>query len=223
MRICLLGPPGAGKGTQGGLIDKLLGVPEISTGVIFRKAISEGTELGRLADSLINKGNLVPDEVVWELVRERLSQPDCTNGYILDGFPRTIAQADLLGASEFAPQAVINLVLGDDDVMRRILGRMVCSSCGSVWNVSMVPVAPGQADPACPKCGGQLFRREDDTVKTVLKRLVVYRELTQPLIEYYRKGGLIVDIDGSDEPAAVFLRIKDALQKSGFISIPGAG
>ncbi len=209
MRICLLGPPGAGKGTQGKLIAELLGVPVISTGEIFRKAISEDTDLGRLADSLINRGNLVPDEVVWELVRKRLSQPDCKYGYILDGFPRTIAQADLLEVSEFAPQVVINIVLRDSDVMDRILGRVVCRNCGSIWNVSMLP--GGKLAKICPKCGGELGRREDDTEDTVIKRLKVYREQTKPLIDYYRKSGHILDIDGTGEPVMVFRRIKNAL------------
>ncbi len=188
MKLIFLGAPGAGKGSQATLIKEAYSIPHISTGDIFRANIKGGTELGRLAKSYMDKGELVPDSVVIDIVKDRLIQPDCANGYILDGFPRTVAQADAL-AEVTSIDAVINLVVDNEIIIRRIAGRRMCP-CGEGYNTATL-----KGPEVCPKCGAALYQREDDKEETVKNRLAVYDKETAPLIEYYRAKKLLIDID----------------------------
>ena len=197
MRTILLGPPGAGKGTQAETIVKEFSIPHISTGDIFRYNIKEGTALGKKAKEYMDQGLLVPDELTIELVKDRLLQSDCQNGFLLDGFPRTIAQADALGSAlksmNQALDCVINIVVSSDLLINRAVGRRVCKDCGQTYHMTFNrPIKEG----ICDKCKGELMQRKDDTEETVSKRISVYREQTEPLIEYYTKKGIIVNIDG---------------------------
>ena len=188
MKLILLGAPGAGKGTQATLIKEAYSIPHISTGDIFRANIKGGTELGRLAKNYIDKGELVPDSVVIDIVKDRLMEADCANGFILDGFPRTVAQADAL-ATFTDIDAVINLVVDSDVIIRRIAGRRMCA-CGETYNTATL-----KGSEICAKCGGKLYQREDDREETVKNRLAVYEKETAPLIAYYRDKKLLIDID----------------------------
>lgn len=212
MRAVLLGPPGAGKGTQAvKLVDKY-GVPQISTGDIFRKNIKEGTELGRKAQEYMNAGGLVPDELVVDLVKDRLMQDDCKNGYLLDGFPRTIFQAEQL--DKFLEEqgqkldAVINFEVGHDTLIKRLTGRRVCKECGAGYHITGLP--PKVAG-ICDKCGGELEQRKDDTVETAENRIVVYNESTAPLIDYYKKNGKLMNFDAEQDHTVVFKEIVKAI------------
>jgi len=187
--IVLLGAPGAGKGSQAVLISKEYGVPHISTGDIFRRNIKEQTELGKLAQSYMDRGALVPDEVVIDLVKSRLCEDDAQNGYVLDGFPRTLAQAEALDKVTHIDIA-INILADYDVIVKRLSGRRVCT-CGETYHTSKI----GDCK-TCAKCGGELFIREDDKPETVKARLEVYDKQTAPLIGYYAAKGLLVDIDG---------------------------
>jgi adenylate kinase len=196
VRLVLVGPPGAGKGTQAEFIADHFGVPKISTGDIFRANVSGGTDLGRLARKYMDAGDLVPDEVTNAMVRDRLAQPDATDGFLLDGFPRNVAQADELNGilDELgAPLSVVlDLDVDFDEVVKRLSGRRVCKKCGHVWHVEFD--APSTAG-ICDKCGGELFQRDDDQPATVRHRLEVYHVQTEPLIEFYRGVGKLVAID----------------------------
>ena len=212
MRAVLLGPPGAGKGTQAVKLVEKYGVPQISTGDIFRKNIKEGTELGKKAQEYMNAGQLVPDELVVDLVKDRLMQDDCKNGYLLDGFPRTILQAQKL--DEFLQEqgqeldAVINFNVGHDTLIQRLTGRRVCKQCGAGYHI--VGMKP-KVDGICDKCGGELEQRKDDTVETAENRIVVYNESTAPLIEYYRQTGKLMDFDAEKDHTVVFTEIVKAI------------
>lgn len=195
MNIVLLGAPGAGKGTQGEFISEYLSIPTISTGNIIREALKSGTELGLKAKSYINSGELVPDEIVIEIIKERLADGDCKNGFILDGFPRTIEQAVALGEMGIIIDKVLDFDVSDNVIMKRMSGRRVCSSCGSSYH--MENNKPKEAG-LCDKCKGTLIQREDDQPETVKKRLMVYREKTKPLEEYYRKTGKLAIINGNN-------------------------
>ena len=205
MRAVLLGPPGAGKGTQAVRLVEKYGVPQISTGDIFRKNIKEGTELGKKAQEYMNAGGLVPDELVVDLVKDRLMQDDCANGYLLDGFPRTIAQAEQL--DEFLKEqgtkldAVINFEVGYDTLMERLTGRRLCKVCGASYHIKNFPP---KTDGVCDKCGGELIQRDDDTEETARKRIEVYEESTAPLIEYYTKSGDLKNFDAEKDAKEVF-------------------
>ena len=190
MNAIFLGPPGAGKGTQAQRVCAALNIPQISTGDILRRAIKEGTETGKKAKSYIDAGQLVPDEVVIAIVRERLAQPDCQKGYILDGFPRTVPQAEALDT--FARiDRVIELDVEDQVLVERISGRRVCVKCGATYHVSML-----KGEKHCAACGEELIQRPDDKAETVLNRLKVYKDQTAPLIGYYEGKGLLVKIAG---------------------------
>lgn len=205
MNVVFLGPPGAGKGTQAVRVCERLGIPQISTGDILRKAIREQTETGLKAKSYIDQGLLVPDEVVIDIVRERLAMPDCQNGYILDGFPRTVPQAQALAG--FARiDAVIDIEVSDEQLVARLSGRRVCPACGATFHVSGLG---GRTD--CDKCGAGLVQRDDDKAETVLNRLNVYHAQTAPLIDYYGSQGLLKTVDGSQPLDDCFAAILRAL------------
>ena len=197
MRAILLGPPGAGKGTQAETIVNEFSIPHISTGDIFRKNIKEGTALGKKAKEFMDQGKLVPDDLTVELVKDRLLQDDCKNGFLLDGFPRTIYQADALeDALKSMNQSldyVINIIVRKELLVERAVGRRVCKDCGQTYHMSSnKPSKEG----ICDNCGAELMQRKDDTEETVANRINVYREQTEPLIDYYTKKGIIVNIDG---------------------------
>jgi adenylate kinase len=204
MRTILLGPPGAGKGTQAETIVKEFSIPHISTGDIFRSNIKEGTSLGKKAKEYMDQGLLVPDELTVELVKDRLLNDDCKNGFLLDGFPRTIAQADALeGALKSMNQHldyVVNIEVDSNLLITRAVGRRVCKDCGQTYHMTFnKPSKEG----ICDKCGGELLQRKDDTEETVSKRISVYQEQTAPLIEYYSNKGILVNINGEKPIAEV--------------------
>ncbi len=196
MNLILVGPPGAGKGTQGEILSKKLGIDTISTGAMLRAAIKNGTEVGKLAKSYIDEGKLVPDEVMIRLVKERLSEPDCANGFILDGFPRTTAQAEALSESGVKIDKVLSIELADDVIVERLSARRECSKCAAPYH--MVFNRP-KVEGICDKCGGELIRRADDNPETIKNRLKVYHEQTEPIKEYYDKLGLLVKAYGQEE------------------------
>ena len=205
MNLIFLGPPGAGKGTQAVRVCEQLGIPQISTGDILRRAIKNETPTGLNAKSYIDKGQLVPDSVVIDIVRERLVQDDCKNGYLLDGFPRTVAQAEALEG--FAKiDAVVDIDVSDEKLVARLSGRRVCLSCGGTYHVSQL-----NGSMTCAKCGNELIQRADDKAETVLSRLTVYHAQTEPLIDFYTQRGLIKQVDGSKPMDECYAAIMAAL------------
>ncbi|MDD7175427.1 MAG: adenylate kinase [Clostridiales bacterium] len=205
MNVIFLGPPGAGKGTQAVRVCERLGIPQISTGDILRRAIKEQTPTGLAAKAYIDKGELVPDSVVIDIVRERLAAKDCENGYILDGFPRTVPQAQALAT--FAKiDAVIDIEVSDEKLTERLSGRRVCLSCGGTYHVSRL-----NGSTTCEKCGATLIQRDDDKAETVLSRLKVYHAQTAPLIDFYAEQGLLKAVDGSQPMDDCFSAILSAL------------
>jgi adenylate kinase len=215
MRLILLGPPGAGKGTQAKLLMDTLGVPQVSTGDILRQALADGTEMGRKAKSFMEQGALVPDEVVIGIIEERLRKSDCARGYILDGFPRTLPQAEALSRALRPLSASLDKVLSvevpEEDLIRRLAGRRVCRDCGYMFHVD---THPPRESGVCDKCGGALYQRDDDKEDTIRHRLRVYREQTQPLIAYYDKMGLLRRIDGRGAIEEISQRIHHALGRA---------
>ncbi|KIH77124.1 Adenylate kinase [Geoalkalibacter ferrihydriticus] len=197
MKLILLGPPGAGKGTQAKMLTERFGIPQISTGDILRAAVAAGTDMGLKAKAFMDQGGLVPDEVVIGIVGDRLQESDCDPGFILDGFPRTVPQADALGEvlSELGKDldAVVSLTVDEEMLVERLTGRRTCSACGKGFHVRFDP--PGTAG-ICDVCGGSLVQRDDDREETIRRRLKVYREQTAPLIGYYRDKGLLQEVDG---------------------------
>lgn len=216
MNLVLLGPPGAGKGTQAERLSGLYGIPHISTGDIFRENLNAGTELGLEAKGYMDRGELVPDEVVIGIVEERLAREDCGRGFILDGFPRTVAQADALKemlASLGRPlQHVVNVQVPDEVVVERLTARRTCRSCGNICHLEFDP--PRQ-EGTCDDCGGDLYCRDDDNEETVRTRLEEYKAKTRPLIDYYRREGLLRDIDGSAGMEEVLQAIQVVLEGRG--------
>jgi adenylate kinase len=196
MNIVLLGPQGSGKGTQAKFISKKFNIPHISTGDIFRKNIKEETELGKLASSYINKGELVPDEVTNKLVESRIKEDDCKEGYILDGFPRNLSQAKFLDSITKISHAV-DIEIPDEEVIFRLEGRRTCTNkeCGAIYNVNTSPKPKNENK--CDKCGSDLFQRDDDKPEAIKKRLEIYHNETSPLIAYYEKKGVLIKIDGT--------------------------
>ena len=196
MRLVLVGPPGAGKGTQAEFIAENFNIPKISTGDIFRANVSGGTDLGKLAKKYMDAGDLVPDEVTIAMVRDRLAQDDAKAGFLLDGFPRTIGQANeldqILDELGLALDVVLDLEVDNEEVVRRLSGRRLCKRCGHVWHIEFDP--PKVAD-ICDKCGGELYHRDDDYPETVRHRLDVYAQQTRPLIEFYDGRGQLVGMD----------------------------
>lgn len=191
MKLILLGAPGAGKGTQAERLSKALDIPTISTGNMLRAAVRDGTPTGLKARAYMDAGQLIPDEVVMGIVAERLLQPDCENGYILDGVPRTITQAEALEAVGIQFDAVISLEVSDETILQRMAGRRVCESCGSSYHVTAVPP---MREGICDLCGGRLVRRKDDELETVKSRLEVYHRETEPLKDFYKQRGLLHSI-----------------------------
>ncbi len=212
MKIIMLGAPGAGKGTQAKMIAEKFNIPHISTGDIFRANIKNGTELGKKAKEYMDKGQLVPDELTVEILLDRVAKDDCQNGYVLDGFPRTIPQADVLDKEltklgdkvDFA----INVDVPDENIVKRMSGRRACLKCGATYHIEHIP--PKQ-EGICDKCGSELVQRDDDKPETVLNRLSVYHEQTQPLIEYYDNKKILKNVDGTKDMQEVFSDIVDIL------------
>ena len=205
MNIILLGAPGAGKGTQASKISAAYNLPHISTGDIFRENIKNQTPIGVLAKSFIDKGQLVPDEVTCKIVEERISRADCANGYMLDGFPRTIAQAEALDKIAKI-DLVINIDVDHSLLMDRLCGRRVCKDCGESYHISRLG---DKTD--CARCGGELYQRKDDNPETVQSRLRVYNAQTSPLIEYYTKKGILFNVVGNTTPEDVFEKVSEKL------------
>lgn len=212
LRAVLLGPPGAGKGTQAVRLVEKYEIPHISTGDIFRKNIKEGTELGKKAQEYMNAGALVPDELVVNLVKDRLQQDDCKNGFLLDGFPRTIFQAEkldeFLSESNLKMDIVINLKVEKEALIKRLTGRRVCKDCGASYHIVNIPP---KKEGVCDICGGELIQRKDDNIETVENRINVYEEQTAPLIGYYKEAGSLVDFDGEASLDEVFDAIVQAI------------
>ena len=214
MRLVLVGPPGAGKGTQAQFIASHFAIPKISTGEIFRANVSEGTELGLEARKYMDAGDLVPDEVTIAMVKDRLGHDDARTGFLLDGFPRTVRQAEvldeLLDPMSAPLDVVLELVVDDDEVVRRLSGRRTCHQCGHVWHVDFDP--PTTPD-ACDRCGGELFQRDDDSEDTIRHRLEVYADQTSPLIGYYGDKGLLRGVDATGPVEDVTERAINALRR----------
>jgi adenylate kinase len=213
MRLVLVGPPGAGKGTQAQFVAALLSVAQISTGDIFRANVSQGTPLGKQAREYMDAGDLVPDEITVAMVQDRLSEPDAARGFLLDGFPRTVPQAiqldDLLVELQAKLDVVLELVVDDGEVIRRLSGRRTCRSCGHIWHVDFDP--PTQ-EGICDNCAGELFQRDDDQPETIRHRLEVYYDQTAPLVGYYAERGILVGIDAMGPVDDVTERASAALR-----------
>ena len=208
MRIVMLGAPGAGKGTQAKKLIEKHGIPQISTGDLLRAAVKEGTELGKQAKVIMDKGELVTDSIVLGMVKERLSQPDCKKGYILDGFPRNTAQAEaldrMLDEMGMAMTAAVSVDVPADDLIKRLTGRRTCKVCGQMFNIYFsAPKTEGK----CDKCGGELFQRDDDNEETIKNRLKVYEAQTAPLIDYYSKKGINHSVNGTGDMDAIFAEV----------------
>lgn len=212
LNIVLLGPPGAGKGTQAEKIVKKYGIPQISTGDIFRANIKNGTDLGKKAKEYMDKGELVPDELVVDLVKDRLEQDDCKEGFMLDGFPRTVFQAEELDKIMLAKKMkitdVLNINVAPEKLIDRIAGRRVCKSCGATYNINTKPTS---AEGVCDNCGGEVYQRADDNRETVENRINVYFSQTAPLIEYYENTGVLSSINGDQAMDDVFSEIEKIL------------
>ncbi len=208
MNIVFLGPPGAGKGTQAKRITERYGIPQISTGDMFREHLSKGTELGKKAKEYMEKGQLVPDEIVLSMVEERLKQPDCEKGFILDGFPRTVPQAEALDEmlAKWGKKIdyAIAIEVPDEELVKRLTGRRTCKKCGMMYHVIF---KPPKEEGKCDACGGELYQRADDNEETVRNRLKVYHESTAPLIDYYEKKGVLHRVDGMGSIDEIFERI----------------
>ncbi len=209
MNLILLGPPGAGKGTMAFKLKETYKLPHISTGDLFRAAIKNQTELGKKVKTIIDAGDLVPDELTSAIVEEKLNEKECSQGFILDGFPRTIPQAEAL--KNFASiDKVINFTISEEEVIRRLSGRRVCRSCGESYHTEFIPPAK---EGRCDKCAGELYTRDDDKIEAIKNRLSVYNASTAPLIEFYEKEGLIENVDSSPAPEEVFSNLKNLLSK----------
>lgn len=209
--VIMLGPPGSGKGTQTKLLSEDLAIPQISTGDLFRFNMKENTPLGLKAKGFVNSGKLVPDDLVLEMVDDRVKQPDCKNGYLLDGVPRTVPQALALenGILKNSRIVIINLVVSNDVIIKRAEGRLLCKQCGSIYNRYF---SPPKNDRICDKCGGQLYQREDDKPEVVKERLRVYNDQTKPLLEYYQKNHGLINVDGDHSSEVVFQELKSHIR-----------
>jgi adenylate kinase len=213
--LIFLGPPGAGKGTQAREVAKHFGIPQISTGDMLRDAVKRQTPLGLAAKAKMEAGELVPDEVVCGIVEERVSRPDCQNGFILDGFPRTIAQAQfvdrMLAAKGQGLPLVLDIEVDEELLLKRLTGRRTCSVCGEIYNIYFNPPKAGEV---CDRDGGRLLRRADDNEATIRQRLVAYKKETSPLIDYYRGQGVLLPVDGNKEPEAIAKTLVELLSQA---------
>jgi adenylate kinase len=214
VRVVLVGPPGAGKGTQAQFISTNLSIPKISTGDIFRYNVSSGTELGRQAKAFMDRGDLVPDEITIAMVRSRLQEEDALDGFLLDGFPRNVPQAEtlkkMLAEWDARLDIVLELVVDDDEVVRRLSGRRTCRKCGRIWHVVFDPPA---RQGLCDDCGGELFQRDDDQEETIRHRLDVYAQQTRPLIAFYADEGTLLGIDATGPVEEITDRAMSALRR----------
>ena len=207
MNLVFFGPPGAGKGTVASRLSEEFSIPHISTGDLFRAAIKQESKLGKQVKSILESGALVPDSVTNELIRQRLSANDLQNGYILDGYPRTLDQAETLaGFSKLG--LVVNFTIPEGEIIKRLTGRRVCRNCGHSHHILFLPP---KKDGVCDKCGGELYLRDDDTETSIRKRLSVYTEQTEPLIDYYRQKNLLVDIDAAPQPDTVYRSVHETV------------
>ena len=208
VKLIMLGAPGAGKGTQAAELSKRLGIPTISTGNILRQAIKDGTEVGLQVKALIEAGKFAPDELIVEIVKQRVSQPDCEKGFILDGMPRTLAQAHALDEAGIAIDHVVDIEISDEEIMERMAGRRVCEQCGETFHIQANP--PKQPD-ICDGCGGKLVMRRDDAPETVKERLAVYHEQTEPLKDFYAQRGLLREVANRPGIAEMTAAVMEAL------------
>ncbi|MBR6258503.1 MAG: adenylate kinase [Lachnospiraceae bacterium] len=212
MKIVMLGAPGAGKGTQAKMIAAGYGLPHVSTGDIFRANVKGGTPLGMEAKAYMDKGELVPDELTVRILLDRVAQDDCKNGYVLDGFPRTIPQAEVLDAelSKMGEQIdfAIDVEVPDENIVKRMSGRRACVNCGATYHIVHIPP---KKEGICDACGSELILRDDDKEETVKNRLAIYHQQTQPLIDFYSKKGVLKEVDGTKDSAAVYEDIKNIL------------
>jgi len=213
MRLVLLGAPGAGKGTQAKMLIEKYRIPQISTGDILRKAVADGTPLGKEAKAIMERGELVPDKIVLGLVEERLKQDDCKKGFILDGFPRNTVQAEaldkLLNDIKMPLDSALSVDVPKEDLMKRLTGRRTCKSCQQMYNIYFTPP---KKEGACDKCGGELFQRGDDKEETIKKRLDVYDAQTAPLIDYYKKKGILKSVVGTGSIDEIFKKVCNILE-----------
>lgn len=213
MKLIFLGPPGAGKGTQAKMLIEKYQIPQISTGDILRAAVKEGTPLGKKAKEYMEAGKLVTDDIVIGIMQDRLKQEDCKKGFILDGFPRTVAQAEaldgMLNDLNMPLDMVLALTVPDEELLKRLTGRRTCKSCGQMYHIFF---DPPKKDSVCDKCGGELYQRADDNEETIKNRLAVYHSQTSPLLEYYSKKGLLREIDGTASPEEIFKKIIAVLE-----------
>ena len=213
MRLILLGPPGAGKGTLAHIMIEKYHIPQISTGDILRQALKDGTDLGKEAKTYMDRGALVPDDVIINIVKERIKADDCQEGYIFDGFPRTVAQAEALDEVlhdlSVKLDAVANLNVPEEELIKRLSGRRTCKNCGTLYHMTNNPPTK---EGVCDKCGGELFQRDDDNETTIRQRLAVYQEQTFPLIDYYTKQGLVITVSGIKTPNESVAILSDALE-----------
>ena len=213
MILILLGAPGVGKGTQGALISKEYGIPQISTGDILRSEVKNETELGKKAKAYMEKGELVPDDVIIEMMEKRIKEDDCKNGFILDGFPRTVAQAEafdrMLAKNGLELDKVILIDVPEEEIIDRLTGRRICPNCGAVYHIKN---NPPKVEGVCDRCGSKLIQRDDDREDVVKKRLEVYKKSTMPLIDYYTKTSKLVKVDGTGDIEEIFARIKKILE-----------
>jgi len=212
MRLVIFGAPGAGKGTQAKRLSERLGVPHISTGDMLRENIEQGTELGRAAKTYMDRGELVPDDIINDMVKMRIGESDCVRGFILDGYPRTVPQAEalarMLHEMGTGLDAVLDLEVPDEEIVKRLSGRRVCKRCGASYHVIFNP--PKQPS-VCDVCGGELYQRSDDTEEAVLNRIAVYKRKTKPLLDYYAKQGLLKSVDGTGTIDEIFRRLLELL------------
>lgn len=210
--VVLLGAPGAGKGTQAKMLSRRLGVPHISTGDILRAAVAAGSDLGKQAKGYMDRGELVPDELIIAIARERLAEADCAPGFVLDGFPRTVAQAEALDEvmDDLGREAliVVNLTVDEDEIVRRLSGRRLCRGCDGIYHIDDPGVEDGGP---CPNCRGELYQRSDDRPEAIRERLAVYRRQTEPLIDYYARRGLLVNVEGEGDPEDIAQRLYAAV------------
>jgi len=213
LRLVLLGPPGAGKGTQAAQITKRYNIPHISTGDIFRDNIKRGTDLGKKAKEYMDSGLLVPDDIVVSIVKDRLTKDDCKDGFLLDGFPRTVNQAhaldEALNEMSLKLDNVINIDVAKEELIARAIGRRICKGCGATYHIEF---NPPKENGKCDVCGEELYQRDDDTEETVARRIEVYMEQTKPLIDYYSKKGIIINVDGKQSIEGVFEDIVKSLE-----------